>query len=178
MVENASACANGDFRSLTLSVEDDVRQLSGKRFGSIPSLERFEHDRWIDQYKNPGPFVCTPCARASSHSITQDGASTGRAGFVPALSSAPACSQCHAALEEMLFVHVRVPSLTHATTRADLAQGNTYRFGNRDRRTTSGSSPACSVERSQLCRHHLPSCISKVARSLVTPIGVALVPMR
>ena len=82
MVENASACANGDFRSLTLSVEDDVRQLSGKRFGSIPSLERFEHDRWIDQYKNPGPFVCTPCARASSHSITQDGASTGRAGFV------------------------------------------------------------------------------------------------
>jgi len=42
---------------LLLSVDDDVRQLSGRRFGSTPSLERLENPRWIDDFNNPGQYI-------------------------------------------------------------------------------------------------------------------------
>ena len=57
VVENRSASADGSFRTLVLSIDDDVRHLKGRKFGKIPSLERLETKRWIDDFVEPGQYI-------------------------------------------------------------------------------------------------------------------------
>jgi len=69
VVENRPASADGVLRTLLLSVDDDVRQLSGRKFGSIPSLERLENPRWIDAFNQPGQYVIARNAEGAKERV-------------------------------------------------------------------------------------------------------------
>ena len=48
-------------RTLVLSIQENVRQFKGRRFGKIPSLERLESPRWIDAFNTPGQYMYVRC---------------------------------------------------------------------------------------------------------------------
>lgn len=61
VVENRSATVDGNLRTLVLSIQENVRQFKGRRFGKIPSLERLESPRWIDAFNTPGQYMYVRC---------------------------------------------------------------------------------------------------------------------